>query len=36
MAKRGQNQDSVYFDPDRNRWVSAVSLGSAARHGRTE
>lgn len=29
MAKRGQNQDSVYFDPSRNRWVGAVSLGFA-------
>ena len=27
MAKRGQNQDSVYFDPSRDRWVGAVSLG---------
>jgi len=26
-ARRGNGEDSIYFDPDRNRYVGAVSLG---------
>jgi hypothetical protein len=25
--RRGQNEDSIYWDEARNRWVGAVSLG---------
>ena len=26
-VRRGSREDSIYFDPDRNRYVGAVSLG---------
>ena len=30
MARRGQNEDSIYFDRANNSWVGAVSLGQKA------